>query len=228
MRQSHLPNQDVFGSRSTLGRQGFTVVELLIASLVFLVLLGALGGMLVSSTRGYEANARASEAIQDSEAVLQLLRYDIGLAGYRGLELGQSSRSFELDGPSDQSTVRIEPTANGHTVTVRYFEDRYISGADSGERRVTYLVNASNNSLERLEYNPIDGELDSALMVGNIESLEAVSLVDLMRVKVNIDDVPCGVVGVPFGGIVLRVGFTDGSSWDLLIPFTNSQKVEMC
>jgi hypothetical protein len=78
-----------------------------------------------------------------------------------------------------------------------------------------------------LEKNPIDGELDSVLMVGNIESVEALRLVDLMRAEIRIEDLPSGIVPVPFAGMVLKVRFVDGRSWDLLISFTNPQTIEV-
>lgn len=209
-------------------RGGFTVVELLITMVVLLLILGSLGAMLISGSTAYGVTAQRSESLQDSEAVLQLLRYEIGLAGYRGLESGTFDRSFTLDGAAKE-TIEIEPHDSGDRLTVRYFEDRYLGTGDTGERRVSYFVDPKTHSLNRIEKNPVDGELESEMMVGNIAKLEVVDLVDLQRNTVAIADIRSNPANKPavVAGIQMKVELVDGDQWDLLIGLANSQIVSV-
>lgn len=193
---------------------------------VLLLILGSIGALLVSSTRAYGVTAQRSESLQDSEAVLQLLRYELGLAGYKGLDEATYSRPFTLDG-STQETIVIEPSGAGDMLTVRYFEDRYLSASDSGERRVSYFVDPDTQSLNRLEKNPVDGELSSEMMVGNISNLEVLALVDLQRNTVTIDDIRAGSDTQPgvVAGLRMKVELVDEDEWDLLVGLVNPQIV---
>lgn len=118
-------------SRAGKGNRGFTLVELLIASVIVTALLGALGGLLTTSSRAYQTNERQTQNQQSLDAIVQFLRYDIRLAGYAG-----SGGDADLGG----SPLKVKSNAfgPGDSVTVRYFEDRY--GAP-GVVSATYYVN---------------------------------------------------------------------------------------
>lgn len=201
---------------------GFTLVELLVTAAIFIMVLGALGGLLVSSTRAYEVNAVRSEALQDSEAVLQIMRYEVGLAGYRGLGAATFDRPFTMGAPE---TVEVRRLAAGDELTVRYFEDRYVAAGDSGERQVTFRVNAGTATLERVERRPGMGTAGvTELLVGNIESMTVLDLVDPDRERVSVTDLLGGSASPSaLAGLHFLVTFVDDTEWEFLIGLTNPQ-----
>lgn len=208
---------------SARSRAGFSLVELLVVSAIFLLVLGAVGGMLVSSTRAYTVTTARSEAIQDSESVLQLLRYEIALAGYRGLDAAATSRSFTLGG---DETIIVRRTASGDEVTVRYFEDRYLTGTDTGERSVTFSVDAASQALVRQETRPGGGASSTELLVGNILSMEVVEIVDRLRDRFPIGDILDLSVEPPdvMAGLNIHVHLADGLEWQFLVGVSNPQR----
>src|SRR5690606_3705544 len=109
----------------------------LVTASIFIVILGSVGSLLVSSTRAYGVTSERSEALQDSEAVLHLIRYEVAMAGYRGL--GEDTFDRPFTSGSDRTLV-VTRTSDGDELTLRYFEDRYISGSDTGEREVVFYV----------------------------------------------------------------------------------------
>lgn len=201
---------------------GFTVVELLVASTIFLLILGSVGALLVSSTRAYSVTAVRSEAIQDSESVLQLLRYEVALAGYRGLGEDATERDFTLGG---DETIIVRRTAAGDEITVRYFEDRYIQSGDTGERSVTFSVAPATQTLVRQETRPGGSPTSTELLVGNIVRMEVVELVDRVRERYPIGDLLAGSVEPPdvMAGLNVHIQLADGLEWQFLVGVSNPQ-----
>lgn len=199
---------------------GFTVVELLLASFIMVLILAAVGGLLVSSTRAYGVTEERSEAIQDSEAVMQLLRSEIGLAGYRGLD-DDYDRPFTL---GDSDTLEVERTAGGDEVTIRYYEDRFLAAGDSGERTVTFSVDAASQALVRREVRP--GAVESTeLLVGSVGSMTITHVVDRGRTSTSVADILSGAATAPsdLGGLRVLVNFSDGQDWEFLVSTMNPQ-----
>lgn len=201
-------------------RSGFTLIELLVTMAIFILVLAALGGLLVSSTRTYQVTAQRSEALQDAEAALQLLRHELGLAGYRGLEAATFNRPFTIDG---QDTIAVRRTGAGDEVTVRYFEDRFVVG-DSGERSVTFRVNGGTQTLERIERRP-SGASTNELLVGNVRSMEVLELVGPNRIGVPLATVIADESAGPqsLAGLLFLIEFDDGRDWQFLIGLPNPQ-----
>lgn len=205
---------------------GFTLIELLVTATIFILVLVALGGLLVSSTRAYQVNAARSEALQDSEAVLQLMRYEIGLAGYRGVQAATFDRPFTLG--VDTVEVDHEASAAGDAVTVRYFEDRFLQGSDTGEREVTFQVNGASNTLERVDRRPGAASAVTELLVGNVRSMEVMELVGPDRERFSVAAVAGGADGPPaLAGLNFRVVFEDGRDWVFMIGLTNPQSYDV-
>lgn len=206
------------------GEVGFTLVELLITSTIFVVILVAIGGLLISSSRAYSVTTVRTEAIQDSEAVLQLMRYEVALAGYRGLSQATYDRPFSTG--ANESIV-VTRTLGGDRLTVRYFEDRYLVGGDTGERVVTFQVDGAQNTLVRVEGRPSGGgtTFTTELLVGNIASMEVLAIIDRFRAEFPIADLIAGTVEGPetMAGVNMRITFVDGLIWDFLIGVSNTQ-----
>ncbi len=210
-------------SRS-MNDDGFTVVELLITAAIFIVILSALGALLVSSTRAYGTTAARSDAIQDSEAVLQLMRYEVAMAGYRGLGADTYAQPFTTGAAE---SIVVNRTSTGDELTMRYFEDRYLSGADTGERVVTFRVDSATNTLVRVEGRPggAGTTFTTELLVGNIASMEVVELVDRFRERFSIESLLASPGSGPelLAGVNVIVTFIDGLQWEFLIGVSNSQ-----
>ncbi len=226
-------------------RSGVTLVELLIVTALFLLLLGFLTSMFAGTTRAYRVTSERSEAIQDAEAVLQLIRYDLGRAGFRGVEDGAFDRTFanclnsdlannDLGSGASCQTVRVDIDAagdGGDRITVRYFETRFIGGG-TGERVIAYSVDSDESALLRRE-----GDQEGLLLVGNIERLRVLDFVDRSRepfalsTLVDLQPVEGGSDGErlwPNGlrelaGLNVEVTFLDGSVTEFLVGLHNPQ-----
>lgn len=213
----------------SLHRQGgFTLVELLITASIFIIILSAVGALLVSSSRAYSVTAERSEAIQDSEAVLALIRYEVALAGYRGITADTFQRPFTTG--SDESIV-VNRTTDGDEITVRYFEDRYLGPSDTGERVVTFRVDTGSNSLVRVEGRPGGGgtTFTTELLVGNIARMDVIELVDRFRTTYSIESLIADISTGPeeIAGVNVRVTFVDGLEWEFLIGVSNEQTYDV-
>ena len=91
-------------------RSGFTLVEMLVALAVFGLFLG---GLLQAERAFRSAEADEDQALreQQKQAVVELLRAELAMAGYR------------LDGPGVQALVG----GGSDRVTIRYLEDRMVA-----------------------------------------------------------------------------------------------------
>lgn len=117
------------------GDAGFTVLELLIAAAVAAVVLTVAALLYSSSARAYRVNEEVSEVRQGIQAAISLLQYEIGLAGYRCTDDDALTRAF-----SGQPLVATDgASGSADSITVRYYEDRYVSGSCE-LTEVTYFV----------------------------------------------------------------------------------------
>lgn len=126
-------------------RQGFTIVELLIATAIFLTILTALGSLFVSSHRASNANRDLVASSAQVLSAIQAIQYDVSMAGYRGVDAGAGDRSVT-------NPVALTVEADGGTapriteLIVRYFEDRYVGGSPT-YIEVTYQVDQQGRLL---------------------------------------------------------------------------------
>lgn len=222
VKQRRVPSRS-HSFRGVRSSEGFTVVELLITASIFIVILAAVLGFLVSGTRAYSVTSERSEALQDSEAVLQLLRYEVAMAGYRGIEASTYGRTFTSG--SDETLV-VHRTSDGDVLTLRYFEDRFISGSDTGERVVSFYVDETSNALVRQETRPgLSGSGQTTeLMVGNISNMIVQDVIGRWREQVSVDAI-LGGADPPesIAGLNMVIQFVDGTDWEFLIGVSNPQ-----
>jgi prepilin-type N-terminal cleavage/methylation domain-containing protein len=124
----------------TAARRGITLVELLVAMALMLVLLGLLTSIFAVSARSYRVNETSAALQQRTELAATLLRYELGLAGYRGARTDYALNTFTS--PTQRLiVVRGATTAQPHSVRARYYEDRHVAtGAASVLRDVTYSI----------------------------------------------------------------------------------------
>lgn len=162
--------------------QGFTLVELLVSALLMLTILGALGNLFSTSNRAYRTNSGVSERQQSSDTAGQLLRYEIGLAGYKGSTSGASSKKFETTVlgliPISASTLTIvkgSAATAPDTITIRYYEDRYTSSVT--EVITQFSVAKDRNNLYNLyRYASADKEKQPA--VQGVKNLKVVKYIN--------------------------------------------------
>lgn len=117
--------------------RGITLVELLVAAAIMMVLMGALLALFSSSRRGYQTVENVSLAAGALQSAVQTLRYDVSLAGFRGLNQDAiDDRSY------DDPSIEVTTGKDGKTIealVVRYWETRFVGGNEQS-RVVRYLV----------------------------------------------------------------------------------------
>jgi prepilin-type N-terminal cleavage/methylation domain-containing protein len=182
---------------------GFTLVELLVASSVLVALLAALGSLFVSSSRAYESNRGASSAAANLRSAVHALRYDVSMAGFRGLDGDAAER--EIVTPLVVTLAGADVTNDSSwpiaEITARFVETRYTQGAPT-VREVTYRVR--NGALERRE------GADGAYVV------IAAGIVDLRLVRYRREGTttaaPSAAVPADLTGLDLRIVYRHGTA----------------
>lgn len=201
--------------------KGFTLLELLVAAAIMIVILAALGGLFVSTIRANQINTRASEGQQNAEAAIQLLKSEVALAGYRGTDSGAGTRPFV---PPDAPTLVVTTeTSARDRITVRFFEDRYVTVSTSCptipcERTLTFGVNSTNELTRQLDggnnFAVVEGI--TGLKVTNYSSLSATGTVT------NSTTMPAD--RKTLRGITVRLTFTDTTTKNVAIALSNPQQ----
>lgn len=175
-------------------RQGFTLVELLIAAAILGVLLTVLSVLFTSSARAYRTTADVSDLQQRAELVRTLLTYELGLAGYRGVGSGYAS----LTPPSTPLTLSLAADGSIAEVGAVYLEDRY-SGTPAF-RSVAYSVGpvtgVAGGALVRTE-----GGVASPALEG-VQALRAVRF--LLRDGSTPVDITTGTAAAPAGAVAIE------------------------
>ncbi len=78
-------------------RDGFTIVELLVAAALLLVILGALGALYVSTTRAYRTNQEVTSAAAQMRSAVEAIQRDFSQAGFTGRSRTALGEPFGLD-----------------------------------------------------------------------------------------------------------------------------------
>ena len=130
-------------------RSGFTLIELLLAAAIMGIILSALGFLFSSTIRANQANTRVAESQQNAEAAIQLLKYEISLAGYRGTDIN----SKPINRPFTGSTLTVTPESTTRDrVSVQFYDDRpegAVTNTDNpAQRTITFGING-NSELTR-------------------------------------------------------------------------------
>lgn len=194
---------------------GFTVIELLIASSIFLVILGALGGIFVSSQQGYSANREVSVAMGNVRAAIQSLQYDLSMTGYRGVD-ATSGPKDELSAPLQIQLGACGTAEEGCLITslaTSYYEDRFTDGS-TDLKQVSYYV--ADGGLFRKE-----GSQAAAQVAEGIEELR------LMKYQRRAGSTASAAGTAPddLAGLSLRITFRQGrslSTEDFSVSFLNA------
>lgn len=187
--------------RSKHSRCGLTLLELLIAGAVLVLLLLSLSQIFAASYRAYNVSEDVSESRQMRQAAIELVRYEVSLAGYRCADADAESRDFgDLIFDSDADAI-----------SVRYYEDRFVDGS-CVLQDVEYYVDG--NTLWRADD---DG---ATSVVEGVTGFEVVAW--LNRASSQFVD-PARPPPSSLAGVKLRLAFLDGEDEVFTIGFRNVQ-----
>lgn len=189
--------------------QGFTVIELLIASAILMVVLGGLGGIYVSSMRAYEVNRQVTTSSGQLRAAIEALTYDVSLAGYC-----VDPSACSLGGtPLEVDTLDAGGLREVLSITSRYEETRYTGG--SATLAVTFSV--------------VDGKLVRSSGGGQVTLADGIQRLLLLGYRSRDDETASRQFTRPPGsllsGIDVRVEYLQGGkvlTEDITIPLRNS------
>jgi type IV pilus assembly protein PilW len=115
-----------------LGNQGFTLMELLVATAISMVILGAIAGTFMTQTKFYNAQEQINEMQQNARAAIDLLNRDIKLAGYDPTDAAVLGLTYSA------SELRIRADLNGDGVV-----------NDSSDEHVIYTFDSANKQIKR-------------------------------------------------------------------------------
>jgi hypothetical protein len=200
---------------------GVTLLEMLVALSLFLVAVSLLLGIFVSSLRVQRASEDQSLRIQETESVVHLINYEVGLAGYTGTQAPQAFTGEE--GPT--ISVTLGGSNASDRIRIRFFEDPdFLAQGDTGERLVEYRVDATNAALLREDLTNAVVET----LVGSVDTMRIVAFIGRAREVVTADQVAeFGTTVLPeeIAGVRVSVTFQDGTDWTFLVGLYNRQRV---
>ena len=202
------------GSHVFVSSAGLSLIELLLALAVFGVVLTATLTVLVSSLRVQRVAEAQSERIQETEAVVHLINYEVGLAGYTRTQAPQSFSN--PDGP----TIAVVRGDGSDRIRVRFFEDPdFLPTGDSGERLVEYRVDGGTLVREDILNDAVDE------LVGGVRSMLIVAFIGREREVLTEAQVESGDSEI--AGVRVTVRYVDESEWTFLVGLYNRQRVSI-
>ncbi len=199
--------------------EGFTLVELLMSTAIMGMV--ALAGLFTQSIKAQQANEIASMRQQNAEAETELLRYEIGLAGYRGTTSDAITANTFTEATL---TIGVDADADDtDEITVQYYEDRFYDGVTTSPT----LINATYSS-------GTDADGDPVLLrkLGTAAAQPAVASISLMKAVMYVDrdgnttDITTSTIPEELIGISIELTFDDGTLRRFLVGFNNNQDVE--
>ena len=132
--------REPFKSQSIFHERGITLIELLIALVIFGVVIGAIYRVFSAQARAYTVQDQVVEVQQDIRGVMELMVRDLRMAGFQ-------TESF--NSPLITSTPVVIPRQN-ESITVNY---EYIAGASTRINQVTYSLQAGAWGTQNLVYS---------------------------------------------------------------------------
>jgi type II secretory pathway component PulJ len=202
-------------------RVGITLIELLVAMALFLVVLMALSALFVASLRTHRTAEEQSLRIQETESVVHLINYEVGLAGYTRT---QEPSTF-TDAAGSTISVRLGSGSVSDTIRIRFFEDPdFLASGDSGERWVEYRVDGTTLVRRDLGHSVVES------LVGGVASMRIVAFIGRDREVVTTASVAASgpsVLPGEIAGVRVTVTFQDGTDWTFLVGLYNRQRVDV-
>lgn len=199
---------------------GFTLVEMLIAGFVFALILGALTAYFVNATRGTGAMEAVSNRQQELEAAVNVMSYDVALAGYKGTTPDDVARAFS--NPSLSVTKGTGPNESD-TLQVRYFEDsERLFGADEtcgSPCVVTYEVAEEDGTINLYRQEGTDPEKG---IVQEVEHFKVIQYI--LRDGSQVAVTSSTTVPSNLAALNVEIAFATGGLWRFPIGLNNEQE----
>lgn len=129
--------------RITSRESGFTIVELLIYMVIFVVVLGSMYSIMISNTRSYSSQENRVEMTQDVRAAMNLMVRAIRMAGCNPEDIdgvgfvdeADAEDRYDTDGDSIHFTMDIDADGSiANTENINYYRDN-VDGIDKIMRR---------------------------------------------------------------------------------------------
>lgn len=136
---SHTPSGQPTTAQLTRN-QGFSLVELLIASAIAFMLFGMIAQFMTLQSRASSFQKATNEATDSARIALSLLSWDIQNAGYR---------VTVTDSPADLLGLRAVEAGNADGFVIRYLDE---SLAPPSAQRISYSLGDEPRSLRRAQY----------------------------------------------------------------------------
>lgn len=203
----------------TQQQAGFTLVELLVSFVIVVVLLGFITELFRNSRNTYDRQEEIADRQQAQLISIGQLSYEVALAGYKGTDT-TTGRNFT------GSTFNITKGTTSDSLTVRYYEDRYLEAGTVPEEQVIQF-SVVDNTLLRTDLNDPDAEpLD---LVDGVGSLQLINYLNREGDKLPREATP-GTQDV--SGLILELTFnnstldktTDDTTQQISIGFDNIQQ----
>ena len=205
-------------------RTGFTVIELLVASAVIAVVLGATTALLARSYQAYRLNQELSERQQEIEAAVKILSYDVALAGYRGTGAADMTRTFAA--PTIQVFTGGAAAAGSDRLVVRYYEDtdRLFDGGDSCGSPCVVTYDVDDQDGDVLLFRE-EGTAGVRGIVQQVQSFRVLQYIARGGQTCTFGDVEPGCPPFPedLAALNVEIRFRDGAVWRFPIGITNPQ-----
>ncbi len=182
----------------------------------------ALAGLFTQSTKALQANEIASMRQQNAEAAAELLRYEIGLAGYRGTTSDAITANTFTGATLSIGVAAADDDTD--EITVQYYEDRFYDGVTT----TPTLMSVTYSSGTDASGNPVllrkQGTAAAQPAVASVSLMKAVMYVDRDG---NVTDITTtSTIPEELAGISIELTFDDGSFGRFLVGFNNNQDVE--
>lgn len=206
--------------------EGFTVLELLLATAIVTIVLGAIAGLLATSARSTGAHEAASRRQQEIEAAVKVLSYDLALAGYRGTTPDEFVANVFSD-PTVEIIKSGATAANNDRLIVRYFEDeaRLFGGAETCGRPCVVTYDVDSDDTGTLLLYRQEGSSEERGIVQEVESFVIRTMFRRSGSSLSLDEIASGPVALPedLAGLNVEIVFTDGTIWRFPVGLTNPQ-----
>lgn len=209
------------GNTGSMSRQGgFTIVELLVASAILVIIMGALVSFLVGSQKAYNVGEAVADRQQEIQSAVNVLSYDLSLAGYRGTTPTDAARTFSA--PTLAVTKDVSGSGSD-LLQIRYYEDSgRLFGGDTtcgSPCLVSYEVGTTGGGDSYLYRRE-----GTASVRGIVQAVEYFKVIQFIKRDGSLVDVTSSTpIPTDLAALNIEIVFTNGGLWRFPVGLTNEQ-----